>query len=112
MLVLGQDMSKHSEEIQATHWRCAAVHLDPKTSKSKRIVPLFSSFYKKSIDMREITQLLGLENMQNVYVKSLSGGWKATCFVGASGTALERAYKVALTPQTAKKTLAWSASLL
>ncbi|MNI30740.1 putative ABC transporter ATP-binding protein YbhF [compost metagenome] len=76
MRVLGQDIRKHTEEIKQRIGVLLQSTSIPDKAKVKEVFSLFASFYHKSIDMREISQFLGLENKQNEYVKSLSGGWK------------------------------------
>lgn len=74
--VLDKDIRKHTEEIKQQIGVLLQSTSIPDKAKVKEVFHLFSSFYKKTIDLSEITQLLGLENKQNEYVKSLSGGWK------------------------------------
>ncbi len=44
--------------------------------KVKEALQLFSSYYKKTRDQKEIINMLGLEPYLNKYVKNLSGGWQ------------------------------------
>ncbi|MFX3632765.1 MAG: ABC transporter ATP-binding protein [Candidatus Pristimantibacillus sp.] len=75
--VLDKDIRKHSEEIKHQIGVLLQSTSIPDKAKVKEVFHLFSSFYKKkSLALHEITQLLGLEDKQNEYIKSLSGGWK------------------------------------
>lgn len=44
--------------------------------KVKEALELFSSYYEKKRDLKEIIDSLGLEPYLNKYVKNLSGGWQ------------------------------------
>lgn len=74
--VFGKNISKHTEEIKQRIGVLLQATSIPEKAKVKEVFRLFSSFYHKSHDLSEITKYLGLENKQNEYVKSLSGGWK------------------------------------
>lgn len=74
--VLGKDVRKHADEIKQRIGVLLQSTSIPERAKVKEVFTLFASFYKKSVDPHEITRFLGLEDKQNAYVKSLSGGWK------------------------------------
>ncbi|RAV19352.1 ABC transporter ATP-binding protein [Paenibacillus contaminans] len=74
--VLGKDVRKHADEIKQRIGVLLQSTSIPERAKVKEVFALFASFYKKSVDPHEITRFLGLEDKQNAYVKSLSGGWK------------------------------------
>lgn len=76
LLVLGQDVRKHGEEIKQRIGVLLQSTSIPDRAKVKEVFSLFSSVYKKSINVQEVTRFLGLEDKQNDYIKSLSGGWK------------------------------------
>lgn len=44
--------------------------------KVKEALELFSSYYDRKRDLKEIIHMLGLEPYLNKYVKNLSGGWQ------------------------------------
>ncbi|WP_337101343.1 ABC transporter ATP-binding protein [Paenibacillus sp. YIM B09110] len=48
----------------------------PQKAKVKEVFELFASFYDNRIDLKKINTFLELEDKQNAYIKSLSGGWK------------------------------------
>ncbi|MBP1996880.1 ABC transporter ATP-binding protein [Paenibacillus eucommiae] len=74
--VLGMDIRKHAEEIKQRIGVLLQSSSIPEKAKVKEVFQLFASFYKKPVDLQKVTRFLGLEDKQNEYIKSLSGGWK------------------------------------
>lgn len=75
-MVLGKDIRKHSGEIKQRIGVLLQSTSIPDKAKVKEVFSLFSSFYDKPAELGEIFEFLGLENKQNEFIKSLSGGWK------------------------------------
>ncbi|PLR91093.1 ABC transporter ATP-binding protein [Bacillus sp. T33-2] len=74
--VAGVDVIKNPKELK----ELIGIQLQ-KTSiydriKVKEALALFSSYYKKKRNMKEIIEILGLTPYLNKYVKNLSGGWQ------------------------------------
>lgn len=74
--VLGKDISKHAQEIKQRIGVLLQSTAIPEKAKVKEVLHMFGSLYKKTADPSEIAAFLGLEDKQNAYIKSLSGGWK------------------------------------
>ncbi|WP_054025252.1 ABC transporter ATP-binding protein [Bacillus sp. FJAT-28004] len=75
-LVLGKDIRKHSQEIKQRIGVLLQSTSMPEKAKVKEVLHMFGSLYKKTVDPSEISAFLGLEDKQNAFIKSLSGGWK------------------------------------
>jgi ABC-2 type transport system ATP-binding protein len=75
-LVLGKDIRKHSQEIKQRIGVLLQSTAMPEKAKVKEVLHMFGSLYKKTADLSEIAAFLGLEDKQNAFIKSLSGGWK------------------------------------
>ncbi|TXC92955.1 ABC transporter ATP-binding protein [Metabacillus litoralis] len=74
--VLGLDMKHSADEIkQKIGIQLQQTSLYDRI-KVKEALTLFSSYYDKKRDQKEIIQTLGLEPYLNKYVKNLSGGWQ------------------------------------
>lgn len=74
--VLGLDIRNQSLEIKHRIGVLLQSTSIPEKAKVKEVINLFASFYKKSANLQDINKSLGLEEKQNEYIKSLSGGWK------------------------------------
>ncbi|OBZ07747.1 ABC transporter ATP-binding protein [Bacillus sp. FJAT-26390] len=75
-MVLGKDIRKHSQEIKQRIGVLLQSTAMPEKAKVKEVLHMFGSLYKKTADLNEIAAFLGLEDKQNAFIKSLSGGWK------------------------------------
>ncbi|KAA0547194.1 ABC transporter ATP-binding protein [Bacillus sp. BGMRC 2118] len=74
--VLGMDLMEESEEVkQKIGIQLQQTALYDRI-KVKEALELFSSYYDKKRDLKEIIESLGLEPYLNKYVKNLSGGWQ------------------------------------
>lgn len=76
MKVLGLDIRHQSLEIKHRIGVLLQSTSIPEKAKVKEIMHLFASFYKKPANLQDINKSLGLDEKQNEYIKSLSGGWK------------------------------------
>ncbi|OMF22696.1 hypothetical protein BK133_25680 [Paenibacillus sp. FSL H8-0548] len=74
--VLGLDIRKQAQEIKQRIGVLLQATSMPEKAKVHEVLSLFGSLYKKTADPKEISTFLGLEDKQNAYIKSLSGGWK------------------------------------
>ncbi|MCQ6562391.1 ABC transporter ATP-binding protein [Paenibacillus mendelii] len=75
-LVLGMDIRKEAEAVKQRIGVLLQSTSIPGKAKVKEVLGLFASFYDKTADIDEISRIFGLADKQNVYFKSLSGGWK------------------------------------
>lgn len=74
--VLGLDIRKHAMEIKQRIGVLLQATSMPEKAKVREVLQMFASLYHKSTDPKEISAFLGLEDKQNAFIKSLSGGWK------------------------------------
>lgn len=74
--ILGKDIRKHAEEIKHRIGVLLQSTSIPGKAKVKEILSLYASFYNRTSTKTDVTRRLGLEDKQNAYFKSLSGGWK------------------------------------
>lgn len=74
--VLGMDIRSHADAIKQRIGVLLQSTSIPGKAKVKELLHVFSSFYAKSLDVKEIARYFGLEDKLNVYFKALSGGWK------------------------------------
>jgi ABC-2 type transport system ATP-binding protein len=74
--VLGKDVRKHAREIKQRIGVLLQATSIPEKAKVHEVLSMFGALYKNKANPREIAQFLGLEDKQNAYIKSLSGGWK------------------------------------
>ncbi|MBB6672729.1 ABC transporter ATP-binding protein [Cohnella nanjingensis] len=74
--VLGLDVGKHREALKQRYGVLLQSTSIPGRAKVRELLQLFSSFYRKTADVEQLSRSLRLDDKQQTAYKSLSGGWK------------------------------------